>query len=189
MEAEYGYVAFPTDVPAAEPRPRHMSSVQDQSEPVPPAQCFDLLELTGIASQTDEYDGARPRADLLCNGLGVEAEMVVDIGEDGSQSLVKDRMVGRDERQWSADDLVAFFPAVASLQDEEREVQAGACGIQEVRVRELRITLPRRLKLEGLEAESRPPSLEALANLGQGLLDTESRREQMNRLYDSVSIR
>src|SRR5262249_53980473 len=79
--------------------------------------------------------------------------------------------------------FVAIDPAMTVLEQSQGHVQAAGCRVQEVRMRQAGVALPRLFELNGLEADARPAALQAFANLRERFLDAESRREELNVLH------
>src|SRR5262249_18495095 len=75
-------------------------------------------------------------------------------------------------------------PAVVDLEELQREVQADGSAGEEVSVGQGGVGLPGILELDGLEAHAGPAVFEALADLGQALLDAEGGDEQVNRVHE-----
>ena len=105
------------------------------------AQLRDLLQAAGVTAQAHEHDGPRAGVMRSSDGLGIEAQVLVDVGENRPQVLVEDRVVGRDEGQRRSDDLVAVVPAVALLQQPHGQVQSGGGRVEEVGMGETRVAL------------------------------------------------
>ena len=123
VEAEHGHIGLGAHVTSGQARAGHVRGIEDQLQATLAAQPHDGVELPGVAAEPDKDHRPCLRRDARLHRGRIEAQELVDVGEDGPQVLVEDRVVARHERQGRADDLVAVLPAVTFFEQAHREVE------------------------------------------------------------------
>ena len=164
---------------------RHVRSVENQRQAVLAAEVRDGLQLPGAAAHSDEDHRPGARPDALHQGLGVQAQELVDVGEHRSHPHVLDRLVGGDEGQRRRDDLIAVLPAPVILEHLQGHVQSRRAAVQEVSMRQPGVFAPLTFDVQGLEAQSRPAPLEALPDRLQTVLGAEIGDEHLDGLHEA----
>ena len=91
----------------------HVGGVEDQLQAPLRAERAHLGVPAGVPAHADEADRPRARRDPRRDLRGVEAEVLVHVGEDRPQVLVEDRVVGGDEGEGRRDHLVPVLPSAA----------------------------------------------------------------------------
>ncbi len=75
-------------------RSRHVSAINDELQTALAAQIQDLPVAPRVPTQAYKHDGASTGGNSFGDGLRVQAEVLVDVGEDRPQIFVQDGVVG-----------------------------------------------------------------------------------------------
>src|SRR6185312_2255737 len=98
--------------------------IKNKRELMPLANFDNTFVLAGIAPHPNKNHSAGSRRDLALDIIRVEAEILIDIGENRRQTLIHDGMVGRNEGQWRGDDFITFGPTMFRTKHVDRQMQS-----------------------------------------------------------------